>query len=109
MDVHINQAITDGLRLRGVDVLTAQEDGSDRLPDPDLMDRAAALGRVLFSYDEDMLIEAARRQQEGIAFAGLIHEHFLDVHIGQCVHDLELIAQACDLEELANRVEYLPF
>jgi len=30
------------------------------------------------------------------------------VTIGQCVHDLELIAVAADLADLAGRVEYLP-
>jgi len=43
-----------------VDVLTAQQDGSDKLDDPPLMDRATSLGRVLFSNDHDMLREAAR-------------------------------------------------
>jgi len=38
MDVHIPKAITIGLRLRGVDVLTAQEDGAITLPDADLLD-----------------------------------------------------------------------
>ena len=49
MDVHISAAITEGLRLRGVDVLTAQEDGARRLPDPALLNRATELGRVLFT------------------------------------------------------------
>ena len=31
MDVHVKEAITRGLRRRGVDVLTAQEDGAARL------------------------------------------------------------------------------
>jgi len=31
MDVHVRRAITVGLRLRGVDALTAQEDGAARL------------------------------------------------------------------------------
>ena len=44
MDVHVHAAITEGLRLRGVDVLTAQEDGGRRLPDPALLDRATASG-----------------------------------------------------------------
>jgi hypothetical protein len=46
IDVHVRQAITMGLRLRGVDVLTAQEDGARRLSDPLLLDRATALGHV---------------------------------------------------------------
>ena len=37
MDVHVPAAITRALRRRGVDVLTAQEDGNARLPDPALL------------------------------------------------------------------------
>jgi hypothetical protein len=48
MDVHVKRAVTDGLRRRGVDVLTAQEDGTNRLHDSDLLDHATSLGRVLF-------------------------------------------------------------
>ena len=55
MDVHVRRAITEGVRLRGVDVFTAQEDGATRLSDAELLDRATALGRVLFSQDEDLL------------------------------------------------------
>ena len=35
MDVHVPYAITIALRLRGVDVLTAQEDNSQELEDAD--------------------------------------------------------------------------
>ena len=49
MDVHVRRAVTAGLRLRGVDVLTAQEDGNRELLDPELLDRATELGRVLFT------------------------------------------------------------
>jgi hypothetical protein len=61
MDVHVPSAITQGLRARGVSVVTAQEDRSDRLPDPALLDRATALGHTLFTQDQDLLAEAARR------------------------------------------------
>ena len=40
MDVHIPQAITEQLRRRGVDVLTAIEDGATELPDEELLERA---------------------------------------------------------------------
>jgi predicted nuclease of predicted toxin-antitoxin system len=72
MDVHVRRAVTAGLRLRGVDVLTAQEDGTGELPDPALLDRATELGRVLFTQDDDLLREAKRRQQTGQSFAGII-------------------------------------
>jgi hypothetical protein len=40
MDVHVHRAMTEGLRLRGVDVLRAQEDGADEFEDDELLDRA---------------------------------------------------------------------
>ena len=54
MDVHIRRAVTFGLRLRGIDVLTAQEDGSAELTDPELLDRANKLERIIFSQDDDL-------------------------------------------------------
>jgi hypothetical protein len=42
-------------------VLTAQEDGTGELPDPELLDRATELGPVLFTQDDDLLREAKRR------------------------------------------------
>jgi hypothetical protein len=108
MDHHVNSAITRGLRARGVDVLTADEDHASQLADPDLLDRATALGRVLFSQDTDLLREGARRQQAGEPFAGVIYAHQLYVPVGRCIDDLELLAKACDPPEFVNRVEYLP-
>src|SRR5262249_15917095 len=77
MDVHVRRAGSAGLGLRSVDVLTAQEDGIGELPDPELLDRATELGRVLFTQDDDLLREAKRRQQTGESFAGLIYVHQL--------------------------------
>ena len=107
MDVHVPRAITVQLRLQGVDVLTSQDDGRTRVDDPILLDRATQLGRVLFSQDRDLLIEAARRQHAGIPFAGLLYSHPLETPIGRCVADLKLIADATDPSDWLNRVEYL--
>ena len=85
-------AITAELRIRGVDVLTAQTDNATQLDDAPLLDRATELGRVLFSQDEDLLKLACERQRTDTAFAGLIYAHQLKVSIGGCVEDLELIA-----------------
>jgi len=57
MDVHVPLPITRGLRRRGVDMLTAQDDNTQRLPDPQLLDRATSLGRLLFSEDSDLVAE----------------------------------------------------
>lgn len=108
MDEHVHRAITAGLRIRNVDVLTAQEDNRRNTPDDQLLDRATELDRVMFSQDEDMLIEAQRRQKQDIPFAGVIYVHQLRITIGTCIANLELIAKVAEPEDLTNRVEYLP-
>ena len=108
MDVHAPRAITRTLRVRGIDVLTAQEDGAAEFDDSSILDRVGTLGRALFTRDEDFLAEADHRQKLGETFAGVIYGHQLRVGIGQCVADLELIAKACDPSELAGRVWHLP-
>jgi predicted nuclease of predicted toxin-antitoxin system len=108
MNQHVPRAITVGLRLRGVDVITAYEDGASDMDDPELLDRAGELERVLFTQDDDLLTEATKRQREGIPFRGVIYAHQLRVSIGTCVHDLEIIAKAGEPEDLSNRVQFLP-
>ena len=60
MDVHVPATVSDGLRLRGIDVLTCQADGRVRATDEGLLERAHELERVLFSQDEDLLEISAR-------------------------------------------------
>jgi hypothetical protein len=108
MDHHAPRAITNGLRLRGIDVLTAYEDQAHTLADPVLLDRVTALGRVLFTQDVDLLAEAQQRQQSNVPFSGVIYAHQRNVSIGQCIRDLELIALLGAETDVNNRVVYLP-
>lgn len=108
MDVHIPRTVTMGLRLRGVDVLPAQEDNCAQLSDPELLERATELRRVLFTFDDDLLREAAYRQKTGLFFTGVIYTHLLQMSIGPCIHDLETIAKESEPEDLFNQVKFLP-
>ena len=96
MDVHVRRAVTDGLRLRQVDVLTAQEDESAGLEDSQLLDRATSLGRVVFTHDKDFLRDGIERQHSAVPFAGIVYAHQIEVTIGQCLHDLEIIAKVAE-------------
>ena len=42
LDVHVPHAIADQLRRRGVDVVTAIEDGCDLLPDDELLEKSSS-------------------------------------------------------------------
>lgn len=109
MDVHIPQVITDQLRRRGVDVLTAFDDETQELPDDQLLLRVTQLNRVLFTQDIRFRVLAETWQVEGKQFSGLIFGHQLGGTIGQFVRDLELIAKASESDEWMNAVEYIPF
>ena len=108
MDHQVPRAITSGLRLRGVDALTAYEDSASRLDDPALLNRATQLGRVLFTRDDDLLVEASKRQNEGMSFSGVVYAHQQRVSIGACIEDLEIIAKAGEKAEVMNSVIFLP-
>ena len=108
MDHHVPAAVTAELRRRGIDVLTAQEDGADQLDDDLLLKRASQLDRVLFSQDRDLLGIANERMGSGSDFKGLVYAHQLSITIGQAVRDLELLAQVLDPQDIHNRIEFLP-
>lgn len=108
MDVHVPQAITDQLRRRGIDILTAFDDEAQELPDDQLLARVTQLNRVLFTQDIRFRVLAETWQTEGKPFSGLIFGHQLGGTIGQFVKDLELIAKASEPDEWMNTVEYIP-
>lgn len=108
IDENVPEAITEGLRRRGIDVLTVQEDDRAGLPDPEVLDWAGELGRVLFTQDRDFLQEAARRQQSGEQFPGVIYAHQARVSVGRCVKDLEIVVQILSPQEMAQTVQRLP-
>jgi len=107
MDVHVPMTITKALRRRGFDVLRAQDDGAERFPDPQLLDRADELKRILFTQDEDFLVEASRRMEAGERFATVVYAHQFTA-IGQCVNDLALLLEAITPDEAQGQLVYLP-
>jgi len=108
MDENVQGDIVRGLRQRGIDVLTVQEDGRAGSPDPDVLNRAIELGRVLFSCDTDLIAEATRRQRSGEEFTGVVYAHQNVVSVGKCIEDLELLALAGLPKDFTNQVQYLP-
>jgi predicted nuclease of predicted toxin-antitoxin system len=107
MDVHVPRSITRGLRRRGVDVLTAQEDGKERASDPQLLNRARELGRIMFSQDEDLIVEAVRCQRASESFATVIFARQLDLSLGRCISDLEALANAALPEDAQGQIIFV--
>jgi predicted nuclease of predicted toxin-antitoxin system len=67
MDQHYPASVTEGLRRRGVDVLTAQEAERCGLPDPEQLAFATVGDRVMVTFDSDYLA----LQRSGISHAGV--------------------------------------
>jgi Domain of unknown function (DUF5615) len=109
MDVHVPGQITRQLRQRGIDVLTAQDDGCGMVADQQILTRATELGRVVFTQDVLFRVEAADWQRQARDFAGMLFGPQLGATIGQYVEDLELIAKASEPGDWQNVVQFLPF
>jgi len=102
MDEHVHSAITRGLRLRNIDVLTAQDAHMLGASDEEHLKLATHLNRVVFTNDDDFLkLQAAGFEHAGIAFA---HQR---TSIGRVVRALTLIHELLSVEDMANRVEFL--
>jgi len=56
-----------------------------------------SLGRILFASDDDFLVEAKHWYERGVHFAGIIYVYQLNLSIGGCIDDLEMIAKAGSL------------
>jgi len=63
MDHNVPRSISNGLRIRSIDVLTCLEDDSIHLSDPEILDRANSLNRIVFTMDFDFLVEAKQKTQ----------------------------------------------
>ncbi|PIW18758.1 MAG: hypothetical protein COW33_05575, partial [Anaerolineae bacterium CG17_big_fil_post_rev_8_21_14_2_50_57_27] len=91
-----------GLRRRGIEVLTAKEAGMLTAPDKKHLEFAAAQGMVIFTQDDDFL----RLHASGISHSGIVYAH-QRTPIGQIIQGLTLIYQVLTPEELHNHVEFL--
>ena len=102
MDEHVPQAVSQGLRRRGVDVLTTQEPVLLSVSDEEHLKFAAESGRVIFTQDADFLrLHAAGFYHKGIAYASQ------QTPVGYIVRGLMLIFDLFSPEEMVNHVEFL--
>lgn len=103
MDEHFPAAVSQGLRQRGIDVLTAQDAGRVRLPDPDQLGFALAEERVMVTFDADYLA----LHQSGVGHAGIAWCPQEKYGIGMLVQLLDLLYRVSDRDQMRSRVEYL--
>ena len=74
-DVHVPGSVILQLRLRGVDILAATEEGTNELLDDELLELATSFKRVMVTQDIRFRVLAENWQRTGPPFAGLIFAH----------------------------------
>jgi hypothetical protein len=108
LDHHVQIAIADGLRKRGVSVLTAFEDGYDEEDDEELLRRSSELDYVLVTYDFGFLEMSSRWQREGRSFPGIVFGFKTRVEVGAAIRYLEDLAKQAPPDTIADSVAYIP-
>ncbi|MDP2967805.1 MAG: DUF5615 family PIN-like protein [Deltaproteobacteria bacterium] len=103
LDEHIPKGVVEGLRRRGVDVLTVQE--ADRSGDSDEKQLAFATreGRVLVTFGDDFL----RLDASGIPHTGVVFSQTGRRTVGELIESLMLIANVIESNEMKNHIEFI--
>jgi hypothetical protein len=101
-DEHVARAVVNGLRQRGVDVLTVPDAGTIGATDQEHLVRARCDAQVVFTQDNDFL----RLHAEGIEHAGIVYAP-QGTSIGALIRGLMLIRQVLDLGDMEGHVEFL--
>jgi Domain of unknown function (DUF5615) len=108
MDVHIPAGIPSILRARGVDLLTAQEDGADELVDDLLLDRSSELERALFTYDQGFTRLVAARQRMAAPFYCVFVARDDPSQVRLYAEWLEMYASLADSDHVRGRLIFIP-
>jgi len=103
MDVHVHRAISEGLRRRGVEVLTCQEAGIGTFEDVDIIVYANTNKGTVFSQDADFLQIYDSGQ---ITHQGIVYSHKQN-SIGRIIQGLILIHEVLEPIDMENHVEFI--
>jgi hypothetical protein len=104
----MSRALVRGLRARGVDVITALEEGMVERQDEEHLQFAGKMGRVLYSFNvADFYHLHSRYVSEDKEHAVLILTRQQQFTIGEQLRRLLRLIAKIPAEEMKNRVEFL--
>jgi Domain of unknown function (DUF5615) len=101
-DEHVAYAVIQGLRQRGVEVLSIPDAAMLGERDEIILTKATAEGFVIFTQDNDFL----RLHASGVGHAGIVYATQY-MPIGEIIRGLMLIYEVLGPEEMRNHVEFL--
>jgi len=101
LDENVPHAIAHGLRLRGVEVITATDAGLLSVDDEHVARYALQEQLVIFTQDADFL----RLHARGVPHPGIIYSKQGKRKLGEIIQFLKLLAECLDEDDMANQVE----
>jgi len=106
-DECVNGRIVIGLRRRGVDIVTSEDQGLISASDSDQMTRAIALGRTLVTCDHDFFTITNDLMTRQAPFPGIF---FIQPRatIGEAVRIIAEAAKVLDAPTMESRIEWVP-
>ena len=102
LDEHMNSAIADGLRRRGIDVTTTLEAGLGGEPDGAHIEFANSTRRVIVTEDADFLALAG----SGVEHVGIVYCHRATHTVGEIIEYLVLMDAWMDESEMRGHIEF---
>lgn len=103
LDEHVDPAVADGLRRRGIDVTTTEDAGLLGEDDPVHIAFANSQHRVICTSDSDFV----RHHGANVEHPGIAYYHQQERSVGELIRALQLIWDVLEPEEMQNRVEFL--
>lgn len=101
-DEHVPRAVVEGLRQRGVDILTVSDAGLLGASDNEHLAFALQQGRVLFTQEVDFL----RLHSSRVGHAGIV-DTGQGTTIGETIRGLVLVHEVLSPDEMKGHLEYL--
>ena len=98
----VNIAVAEGLKRRGVKVITARDAGNLGLSDEEQLEYARQKGMVIVTHDDDFLTFSAELEHKGIVFL-----HQQKYSIGDMIRNLKLLWDVVEQKDIKNHVEFL--
>ena len=106
-DVHVPFPIVQGLRARGMDVVTAQERSQRQADDDALLSQALREQRVMLTCDHDFLRLATSLPAQGQQFAPIYFWPQSGRSIGEMIRRILREANQSDYDSACSRVFFL--
>ena len=98
----VNVAISDGLKRRGIKILSARDAGNLGLSDEEQLNYAAKNNFVIVTHDDDFLTMAIKYDHKGIVYV-----HQQKYSVGDLIRKLKLLWDVAEQVDFRNHVEFL--